>query len=81
MLARPVAAMSAAVPAMHEQMQEGTQEEQHVRQGAEDVRPALSHEEKRRNGEKSEQDQPAWRPEPAMLPSWTMGVHTISPLA
>jgi hypothetical protein len=53
-LARPVAGMSAAVPAMHEQMQEGTQEEQHVRQGAEDMRPVLGHQEKRRNGEKGE---------------------------
>jgi hypothetical protein len=35
--------MAAAVPAMHEQMQEGTQEEEHVRQRAEDVRPVLGH--------------------------------------
>ncbi len=59
--------MSAAVPAMHEQMQYGTQEEQHVRQGTEDVCPVLGNKEKRRNGEKSEQDQPAWQPEPAPL--------------
>src|SRR6266571_5756040 len=67
--------MCAAVPAMHEQMQEGTQKEQHIRQGAEDVRPVLSNEEKRRNGEKGEQAQPAWRPEPAPLLRWMLGGH------
>jgi hypothetical protein len=48
-------------------MQEGTQEDQHIRQSAEDVRSVLGHQEKRRNGEKGEQDQPAWRPESASL--------------
>jgi hypothetical protein len=56
--------MAATVPAMHEQMQDGAQEKQHVRQGAEDVSPVLGNQEKRRNGEKGKQDQPAWRPEP-----------------
>jgi len=52
--------MSAAVPAMHEQMQDGAQEEQHIGERTKDMRPVLSHKEKRRNGEKGEQDQPAW---------------------
>jgi hypothetical protein len=67
--------MSAAMSAVQEQMQEGTQEEQHIRQSAEDVRAMLSKEEKRRNGEKGEQNQATWRPQPAPFLRWMMGRH------
>jgi hypothetical protein len=68
--------MSAAVPTVHEQMQDGTQEEQHIWQSAEDVRAMLSNEEKACNGEKGEQNQATWRPQPAPFRWWMVGRHS-----
>jgi hypothetical protein len=45
------------VPAMPEQMQQRTQEQQHIRQNAEGVRPMLRQKKKGGNGEKPEQRQ------------------------
>ena len=67
---RVVTGVPAAVPAVHEQMQHGAEEEQHVRERTEHMRPMLRDEKEPRNSEKGEQDQPAWRPEPALLLRW-----------
>ena len=67
--------MAMLVPAMHEQMQHRTQEEQQVREHAEDMRPVFREEKKRGNGEECEQDQPARRPCSAMLLGWILGGH------
>jgi len=64
-----------AVPAMHKQVQHGAQEEQQVREHAEDMRPVFREEKKRGNGKEREQDQPARRPHPAMLLGWIIGGH------
>jgi hypothetical protein len=48
------------MPAVHEQMQHGTQKEQHIRQDTEDMRSVFQQEEEGRNGEEPEQDQPTW---------------------
>jgi hypothetical protein len=67
--------MSMTVPSMHQHMQQGAQKEQQVREHAEDMRPVFREEKKRGNGEKREQDQPAPRPHPALLPGWIMSGH------
>ena len=51
--------MSMTVPTMHQQMQHGAQEEQQVREHAEDMCPVVRKEKKRGNGEEREQYQPA----------------------
>jgi hypothetical protein len=59
--------MSMTVLAMHQPMQHGAQEEQQVREHAEDMRPMFREEKKHGNGKVCEQDQPARRPHPTLL--------------
>jgi hypothetical protein len=58
----------AAMPAVHEQMQHGAQEEQHIRQDTEHVRPVFYDEEERGNGKKRQEDLATRRPEPGPYP-------------
>jgi hypothetical protein len=46
--------------AVQEQMQHGTQEEQHVRQGINDVGAMFQNQEERRNRQEGEKDQSTW---------------------
>ena len=71
--------MRAAMSAVQEQMQHGAQEEQQVREHAEDMCPVFREEKKRGNGEEGEQHQPARRPHPAMLLGWIIGGHRFLP--
>jgi len=64
-----------AVPAMHEQVQHGAQEEQDIRECAKDMRPVFREKKKCGNGKKREQHQPARRPHPTMLLGWIIGGH------
>jgi hypothetical protein len=59
--------MSMTVPAMHQQMQQGAQEKQQVREHTKDMRPVFREEKKRGNGKECEQDQPSRRPHPGLL--------------
>jgi hypothetical protein len=67
--------MSMTVPSMHQQMQQGAQEEQQVREHAEDMRPVFREEKKHSNGKECEQNQPARSPYPAILPGWIISGH------
>jgi hypothetical protein len=53
--------------AVQEQMEHGTQEEQHIRQDSEDVGAVFQNQEERRNSQEREEDQSTWRSEPAAL--------------
>jgi hypothetical protein len=75
MLMHSMIGVSMAVPAMHEQMQHGAQEEQEIRECTKDMRPVFREEKKRSNGKEREQNQPARRPHPAMLLGWIFGGH------
>jgi hypothetical protein len=50
-----------SVPAMHEQVERRTEEEQQVRQRTEDVDAVLTPQEEERNGEESQKPQPEWQ--------------------
>jgi len=67
MLVHIMIGMSMTVPSMHQQMQQGAQEEQQVREHAEDMHPVFREEKKHGNGKEREQDQPARRPHPTLL--------------
>jgi hypothetical protein len=53
--------------AVQEQVQHGTQEEQHIRQDLDDVGAMFQQQEERRNSKEREEDQATWRSEPAVL--------------
>jgi len=57
----------AAMSAVQEQMEHGTQEEQHIRQDTDDVGAVFQNQEERRNSQEREEDQSTWRSEPAAL--------------
>jgi hypothetical protein len=75
MLTGIVVDVSMAVPAMHEQMQQRAQQEQDIRERTENMRPVFRDEKKRGNSKEREQDQPTWRPCPAMLLGWIIAAH------
>jgi hypothetical protein len=51
--------------AVQEQVQHGTQEEQHIRQDIDDVGAVFQQQEERRNRQEREEAQSTWRSEPA----------------
>jgi hypothetical protein len=63
-----MAGVPSTVPAVHEQMQHGTQEEQHIRQDTKHMRAVFHDEEERGNGEEGEEDLSTRRPEPLPYP-------------
>jgi proteasome assembly chaperone (PAC2) family protein len=63
--ARVVVRVCATMAAVQEQMQHGTQEEQHIRQDIDNVGTMFQYQEERRDSQEGEEDQSAWRSEPA----------------
>jgi len=57
--------MCATMAAVQEQVQHGTQEEQHIRQDIDDVGAVFQQQEERRNRQEREEAQSTWRSEPA----------------